>query len=72
MILNINFIWYYLKTRFILLNNLIINQTRLNKQNYLNGYDAIREKLDEHNALTVKHQPIESVKHKTKMTIGLK
>ena len=42
----------------------------------LNGYDAIREKLDEGNALSVKHpvlgkgpQPLE--KPKTKVSIGL-
>ena len=37
----------------------------------LNGYDAIREKLDEGNTMTVK-QPVESVtKPKTKVSIGL-
>ena len=37
----------------------------------LNGYDAIREKLDEGNTRTVK-QPVESVtKPKTKVSIGL-
>ena len=37
----------------------------------LNGYDAIREKLDEGNTMTVK-SPAESVtKHKTKVSIGL-
>ena len=34
----------------------------------LNGYDAIREKLDENDTLTIKHQPIESVQPKTKQT----
>ena len=34
------------------------------------GYDAIKEKLDEHNTLTVK-QPIGSVKPKTEIAIGL-
>ena len=37
----------------------------------LNGYDAIREKLDEGNTMAVK-QPVESVtKPKTKVSIGL-
>ena len=37
----------------------------------LNGYDAIREKLDEGNTMTVK-QPVEpSTKPKTKVSIGL-
>ena len=37
----------------------------------LNGYDAIRGKLDEGNTMTVK-QPVESVtKPKTKVSIGL-
>ena len=37
----------------------------------VNGYDAIREKLDEGNTMTVK-QPVESVtKPKTKVSIGL-
>ena len=43
----------------------------------LNGYDAIREKLDEGNTMTVQasamqRQPVESVtKPKTKVSIGL-
>ena len=37
----------------------------------LNGYDAIREKLDEGSTMTIK-QPVESVtKPKTKVSIGL-
>ena len=37
----------------------------------LNGYDDVREKLDEGNTMTVK-QPVESVtKPKTKVSIGL-
>ena len=37
----------------------------------LNGYDVIREKLDEGNTMTVK-QPVEAVtKPKTKVSIGL-
>ena len=54
----------------------IVEQLKHNKTNnvkikYLNGYDAIREKHDEHNILNVKHQPIESVKPKTNIYIGL-
>ena len=41
------------------------------KVKWLNGYDAIREKLDEGNTTTVK-QPVESVtKPKTKVGMGL-
>ena len=36
----------------------------------LNGYDAIREKLDEGNTMTVK-QPVVNEKPKTKVSIGL-
>ena len=36
----------------------------------LNGYDAIREKIDEDNTLTVK-KPVEQTKPKTKVSIGL-
>ena len=36
----------------------------------LNGYDAIREKLDEGNTTTVK-QPVMTEKPKTKVGIGL-
>ena len=36
----------------------------------LNGYDAIREKLDEGNTMTVK-QPVINEKPKTKVSIGL-
>ena len=36
----------------------------------LNGYDAIREKLDEGNTLTVK-KPVVTEKPKTKVSIGL-
>jgi len=36
----------------------------------LNGYDAIREKLDEGNTMTVK-QPVATEKPKTKVSIGL-
>ena len=43
----------------------------------LNGYDAIREKLDEGNTMTVVSpmgkgsQPLEQTKSKTKVSIGL-
>ena len=36
----------------------------------LNGYDAIREKLDEPRTMTVK-QPVVTEKPKTKVSIGL-
>ena len=38
----------------------------------LNGYDSVRETIDEHNTMTVK-QPVvtESTKPKTKVSIGL-
>ena len=36
----------------------------------LNGYDAIREKLDQGNTMTVKH-PVVNEKHNTKVSIGL-
>ena len=45
------------------------NKTKDIKIQSLNGYGAIRERLDEHNTLTVKHQPIEPVKTKTKISI---
>ena len=52
----------------------IVEKPKSNKTNNiriksLNGYDAMREKLDGNNILTVKHQPIESVKPKTNLTI---
>ena len=37
----------------------------------LNGYDAIREKLDESNTLTVKTPVEQTTKPKTKVSIGL-
>ena len=41
------------------------------KAKSLNGYDAIREKIDEDNTLTVK-KPVEPItKPKTKVSIGL-
>jgi hypothetical protein len=36
----------------------------------LNGYDAIREKIDQGNTMTVK-QPVVTEKPKTKVSIGL-
>ena len=40
------------------------------KSKSLNGYDAIREKIDEGNTLSVK-APVEPTKPKTKVSIGL-
>ena len=40
------------------------------KAKSLNGYDAIREKLDEGNRMTIK-QPAVTEKPKTKVSIGL-
>ena len=37
----------------------------------LNGYDAIREKLDEDNTLTAKTPLEQTTKPKTKLSIGL-
>ena len=37
----------------------------------LNGYDAIREKIDEDNTLTVKKPVEQTTKPKTKVSIGL-
>ena len=37
----------------------------------LNGYDAIREKLDESNTLTTKTPVEQTTKPKTKVSIGL-
>ena len=37
----------------------------------LNGYDAIREKIDEDSALTVKKPVEQTTKPKTKVSIGL-
>ena len=42
------------------------NETNNINIRFLNWHDAIRKKLDEHNTLTVKHQPIESAKLKQK------
>ena len=46
-----------------------INNKTINVKS-LNGYDAIREKLDEGNTMTVK-QPVVTEKPKTKVSIGL-
>ena len=40
------------------------------KRKSLNGYDAIREKIDEGNTMTVK-QPVVTERPKTKVSIGL-
>ena len=41
------------------------------KPKSLNGHDAIGEKLDENNTLTMKNPVAATEKPKTKMTIGL-
>ena len=46
------------------------NKTDKIKVKSLNGYDAIREKLDDSNTLTVK-QPIQQQKPKLKVSIWL-
>ena len=46
------------------------NKTDKIKVKSLNGYDAIREKLEDSNTLTVK-QPIQQQKPKLKVSIGL-
>lgn len=46
------------------------NKTDKIKVKSLNGYDAIREKLEDSNTLTVK-QPIQPQKPKLKVSIGL-
>ena len=46
------------------------NKTDKIKIKSLNGYDAIREKLEDSNTLTVK-QPIQQQKPKLKVSIGL-
>ena len=46
------------------------NKTDKVKIKSLNGYDAIREKLEDSNTLTVK-QPIQPQKPKLKVSIGL-
>ena len=54
------------------------NNNKTIKVKSLNGYDAIREKLDEGNTMTVKSpvmgkgpQPLETTKPKPKVSIGL-
>ena len=54
------------------------NNNKTIKVKSLNGYDAIREKLDEGNTMTVKQpvmgkgpQPLEETKPKPKVSIGL-
>jgi hypothetical protein len=46
------------------------NNNKTIKIKSLNGYDAIREKLDEGNTMTVK-TPVVTEKPKTKVSIGL-
>lgn len=46
-------------------------QNKTIKVKSLNGYDAIREKLDEGNTLTVKTPVEQTTKPKTKVSIGL-
>ena len=41
------------------------------KTKSLNGYDSIRDKIDEGNTLNVKYPVQESTKPKTKVSIGL-
>ena len=47
------------------------NNTNYIQITYLNGYDAIGERLDEHNTLTVKQPVVVDEKPKTKVSIGL-
>ncbi len=47
------------------------NKTNNVKVKSLNGYDAVREKLDEGNTLTVKTPVEQTAKPKTKVSIGL-
>lgn len=46
-------------------------QNKTIKVKSLNGYDAIREKLDEGNTMTVKTPVEQTTKPKTKVSIGL-
>ncbi len=46
-------------------------QNKTIKVKSLNGYDAIREKLDESNTLTAKTPVEQTTKPKTKISIGL-
>ena len=62
--------------RFLNKDELIIPPKKQNANNKtiklksLNGYDAIMEKLDEHNTMNVKN-PVVHEKPKTKVSIGL-
>ena len=47
------------------------NKNNIVKIKFLNGYDAIREKLDETNTLTVKQPVVVNEKPKSKDSIGL-
>ena len=46
-------------------------QNKTIKIKSLNGYDAIREKIDEGNTMTIKIRVEQSTKPKTKVSIGL-
>ena len=46
-------------------------QNKTIKVKSLNGYDAIRDKLDEGNTMTVKTPVEQTTKPKTKVSIGL-
>ena len=48
-----------------------INKTNTIKLKYLNGYYAIKEKLDENNTLTVKQAVVVNGKTKSKVNIVL-
>ena len=69
MSLNINIMWSYSKTRLRLLNS---NDTNTVKIQYFNGYDAIREKLDDNNILTVKQPVVNEKKNKNKSQYCIK
>jgi hypothetical protein len=47
------------------------NSKTIKVKSSLNGYDAIREKLDEGNTMTVKTPVEQPTKPKTKVSIGL-
>ena len=47
-----------------------LEKLKLIKPNMYNWIRCCKIKLDEHTTLAVKHQPIESVKPKTKMNMG--
>ena len=69
--MNINTICGYSKTRLRLLKNLTIIKLIMIKLKSLNGNDVIREKLDEHNTLTVEQPVVENEQTKTEFSIVL-